>query len=206
MTDNSIINSTQASGGKVWNPYSGTGTLPRLSKKSKRTFTLWQMLTAEIILILSFVVSLIPTYDKWNLITNPAAHHISNGSYYSTDVGDASGILFYSLSAVLLFMAGYLAGFIVKTIYKNNTLNLVLKIFGWVSSFVIIAGLIFMPMKSLFNLLEQDSYDNWIKEELGVSELIYLQNDFIQGKNGVYKVDQKKENGYYKFTVKKVEL
>lgn len=210
----SILN--KANGGKIWNPYlkvakpaaqsSSAKTSPPVPVLPQRKFSLWAVATVEAVLILGFAVSLIPTSNVWNRITNPAAHHISNESYYSTNISNIGGIWFYALSTILLFMAATLGGLIIKNIYQNDILNLVLKISSWILGFVVIVGLMFMPIKHISNLLNQESYDNWIKKEVGVSEIIYLKNGFIQGKDGIYKVDQKKENGYYKYTVKKVEL
>lgn len=207
MTSNSLPHSNQANGGKLWNPYLGKS--PQTAANPKPVFSTASLVMISVGVLLGFLVSLIPTFDYLHRISNPAAHHVSNGIYYLVDIDVFSGFLLFMLSGILFAGLSFIVGVTIARFYKKSNKDSLKAAFNFYGTLVLlffIIALMTVFSMSFTNSQPGASYDNWLKKQINVSEIVYLKNDFIQGKDGIYKVDGKKENGYFKYSVKKVEL
>jgi len=207
MTNNVLPLSNQANGGNMWDPYQGNGVQSNIN--TKPTFSTASLIMITVGLFLSFILSLFPTFYHLNRFLNPAAHHVSEGSYYLANLGSISGYLFFLLTVALFAGFSFVVGVIIDRFYKKNdkdVLDAVFKLYALLMVFLFASTLMIIPCMAIPNAQPGENYDNWIKNQINVSEVIYLKNGFIQGKNGIYKIDKEKESGYFKYSIKKVEL
>jgi hypothetical protein len=215
MTDESTVNSNQASGGKVWNPFHKETGLPI-------AYTKWYDKPGPLSLLglgilIAFIFSAYLSWKIWAGIHDPNRDYVSNHVYHMLGGYSNYSALFYIIPLLLFFIL-YGVVFNLSLMLLNK--KPYLKFIAFVNSayikgiYLLLIGMVivvFTGFGDMHNRPIEEKYNNWLKDELQVSKIVKVSSLDIdgkayQGKDGVYELVKDEKQGYTTFTLKKVNL
>lgn len=214
MTDNSIINSTQASGGKVWNPYNK-------AEEKQKTAGFSSLRSKPIFFIPAILIYLVGTtllvikglhtidYASDSSVKNFVRSNVFYQEMHHVSVLDIFLVQVLAISVTILLMAIMLiTARIIRTKSKKNPRNFVNGII--IATAFLDMGIVVASMCLSIDHSSNEGYKAWLQQELGVETVNRIvpegsTESLFQGKDGNYKLEVDTQENYKLYKLIKVE-
>lgn len=215
MTDNPAINSSQASGGKVWNPYNKPAegkqqTSDLLPSWMKKPIFFIPAILAYLVVTTLLVIKGLHTIAYVN---SPLKNFVKAGIFYQevhrVSLLDMFLLQLIAISATILLMTIMLVtSRIIRKKTKKSPRNFI-NVMA-ITTIMLDLGIVFGSMCLPTQTSNNEGYDAWLKQELGVTTVNRIlpggtTETLLQGKDGNYKLEINDKEEYTIFKLVKAE-
>lgn len=216
MTDSPSISSSQASGGKVWNPYNKPA-----EEKQKTSDLLPSWMKKPILFIPTVIAYLVGTtllvikgINTITYATNSSSKNFVKSDVFYQAIHNVSLLDIFlvqllAVSATILLMTIMLiTARVIKTKTKKNPRNFVNGMV--IGTMLLDIAIVFASMGLSIDRSSNEGYQAWLKQELGVKTVNRIIPEgsiesLFQGKDGNYKLEVDTQEKYKLYKLIKVE-
>jgi hypothetical protein len=214
MTDTPAINPSQASGGKVWNPYDKKGEPSKISVFPGWTSKPSLFIPAVLIYLVVTTLLVIKGLHTIAYASDSSARSFVKSNVFYQEVHHVSILDIFLLqliavSVTILLMAIMLiTTTIIRTKTKKNPRNFVNGMV--IVTMLLDVGIVFASMSLATDHSNNEGYNAWLQQELGVETINRIipegsTESLFQGKDGNYKLKVDTQEEYKLYKLIKVE-